>query len=142
MVLSAQVANATKRRLTGKGASIIKKACATIRNQAIQSGNPRRTLKTPKRTPGEITTTWLRKILPQDTWKCEILQQATTQNGKPTPWKMAIRDYIIKSWDKLWTAYLATIPLETVKSPAQQSTSSYTPKIYFYISKVISILIT
>ena len=55
---------------------------------------------------------------------------------------MAIRDYIIKSWDKLWTAYLAIIPLETVKSPAQQSTSSYTPKIHFHISKATSSLIT
>ena len=32
MVFSAQVANATKRRLTGKGASIIKKVCVIIRN--------------------------------------------------------------------------------------------------------------
>jgi hypothetical protein len=35
IVLSAQVANATKRRLTGKETSIIKKAYVIIRNQAI-----------------------------------------------------------------------------------------------------------
>jgi hypothetical protein len=93
-VLTAQVANATKRRLTGKGASIIKKACATIRNQAIRGGSRRKTSEALKRTPGELMTTWLRKNLPQDTWKSEILQQVTAHDERPTPWRKAIRDHI------------------------------------------------
>jgi hypothetical protein len=35
MILTAQVANATKRRFTGRAASTIKKACVTIHNQMI-----------------------------------------------------------------------------------------------------------
>src|SRR5450759_2002414 len=62
LVLTAQVANAAKRRLTGKGANIIKNACATIRNQATRGGNRRRRASTvQKRTPGELMTAWLHK---------------------------------------------------------------------------------
>jgi hypothetical protein len=142
MVLTAQVANATKRRLTGKGASTIRNACATIRNQVLRGGNSRRAPKALKRTPGELMTAWLRKILPQDTWKREILQQVTARNERPTPWGKAIRDHTKQSWDKLWTAYLATIPPGTVKAPAQLLTTSYKPKIHFHVNKATSSLIT
>jgi len=142
LVLTAQVANAAKRRLTGKGANIIKNACATIRNQATRGGNRRRAPIAQKKTPGELMTAWLQKNIPRSTWKSEILQQATAQNERPIPWKRAIRDYTQKSWDKAWTAYLATIPLGTVKAPAQLPTTSYTPKIHFHISKATSSLIT
>jgi Reverse transcriptase (RNA-dependent DNA polymerase) len=141
-ILSAQVANATKRRLTGKAATTIKKACATIRNQGIQEGNARRTPQATKKTPGELMITWLRKNIPRDTWRNEILQQVTTRDERPTPWKSAIQDHTKQSWDKLWTAYLATIPPGSVKSPAQLVTTSYSPEIHSKVSKATSSLIT
>jgi hypothetical protein len=97
-VLTAQVANATKRRLIGKAADTIKNAYATIRNQAIQGRNQRRA---PKNIPGERMITWLYKILPRDIWKNDILRQVITSNERPTPWKIAIYTHTRQSWDKL-----------------------------------------
>ena len=65
-VLTAQVANAAKRRHTGKGAQVIKKACATIRNCTVQKQNKKQPPKR-KRTPGELVTSWLRKVVPKGT---------------------------------------------------------------------------
>jgi exonuclease III len=138
-VLTAQVANAAKRRLTGKGAQVIRKACAAIRNGTVQRQNTR---KPPKRTPGELVTSWLRKIVPKSTWDKEILQQVTTRSRKPYSWMKVIRDHTKKSWDKLWTAYLASIPLGTVRAPAQLPTTSYRPQVHLGASKATSSLIT
>jgi hypothetical protein len=40
--LTASVANATRRRLTGKAAKVIRDACATIRNRTVRSARRRR----------------------------------------------------------------------------------------------------
>jgi hypothetical protein len=55
-VPTAQIANATKRRLMGKGAQAIRKACATIRNCTAPRQSTR---QPPKRTPGKLATSWL-----------------------------------------------------------------------------------
>lgn len=136
-VLTAQVANVVKRRHTNKGAKVITKACATIRNQTVQSQKKR---KPAKQTPGELVTSWLRKTLPRDTWNNDILQQAT--NGNPKSWREAVRDFTKKSWDKLWTAYLTAIPLGTVRAPAQLLTTGYTLVVHLGVSKATSSLIT
>jgi hypothetical protein len=138
-VLTAQIANAAKRRLTGKGARVIRKACATIRNCTVQRQNPR---QPPKRTPGELVTSWLRKVVPKGTWDKDILQQVTTRSLKSHSWMKAIRDHTKKSWDKIWTAYLASIPLGTVRAPAQLSTTGYRPQVHLGGSKATSSLIT
>src|SRR3954451_6332331 len=54
----------------------------------------------------------------------------------------AIRDHTKKSWDKLWTAYLAAIPLGTVRAPAQSPTTGYRPLIHLGASKATRSLIT
>jgi hypothetical protein len=139
MVLTAQVANAAERRLTGKGALVIRKACATIRNSTVQRQNKR---LPPKRTPVELVTSWLRKIVSKSTWDKEILQQVTTRSLKPYPWRKAIRDHTKKNCDKLWTAYLALIPLGTVRALAQLPTTGYRPQVHLGASKATSSLIT
>jgi exonuclease III len=138
-VLTAQVANAAKRRLTGKGTQVIKKACATIRNSTVQRQNRR---QTSKHTPGELIISWLRKAVSKGTWDKEILQQVTSRSLKAYSWMKAIRDLTKKSWDELWTAYLASIPLGTVRAPAQLPTTSYRPQIHLGASKATSALIT
>jgi hypothetical protein len=135
IALTAQVANATKRRLIGKGAETINKACATIRNGVTQ--NTRRQ----KSTPGELVAIWLRKILPKDTWNKEI-RQVARRNSRTQSWREAVRNLTKESWDKLWTAYLAAIPPGTVKTPAQLSTTSHRPMIHLGASKATSSLIT
>ena len=63
-------ASTAKRRLTGKGAQVIRKACATIHNYTVQRQN-----KTASKTnAGEFVISWLRKMLPRDMWNSEILQ--------------------------------------------------------------------
>ena len=152
IVLAAQVANATKRRLTSNGAATIKKACETIRNRAMQKEKRR------KQTPGEKAATWLRKIIPSATWNKEIRQVAinipennSTTHGnrdrnhkqnRPKTWKETIRNHAEKGWNDLWSAYLATIPPRRVKTPAQLVTNGYRPKIHVGVSKATTSLIT
>lgn len=141
-VLSAQLANATKRRLTGKAANIIRDACATIRNRARPRGNPRRPSRGLKRTPGELMSTWLRQSIPEPLWRRAILQQDTNVNDEANPWNKAIRTITKRSWDKLWTAYLASIPPGRTRAPAQLDTTSYKPDIHFQCNKATSSMIT
>jgi hypothetical protein len=53
-----------------------------------------------------------------------------------------IRDHTKKSWDKPWTTYLASIPLGTVRAPAQLPTTGYRPQVHLGASKATSSLIT
>jgi hypothetical protein len=141
-VLSAQLANATKRRLTGKAANVIRDACATIRNQARLRGNLGRSSRAIKRTPGELMATWLRQSIPDPLWRHAILRQDTNGNDRVDHWNKTIRANTKRSWDKLWTAYLASIPLGQTRTPAQLATTSYKPDLHFQCNKATSSMIT
>jgi hypothetical protein len=141
-VLTAQIANAIKRRLTGRAANTIKNACASIRNHAPRIASGHRAPHRTKKTPGDHLIAWLYNTILKSTWKETILQQTTTSNTSITPWKTAIRKHTKRCWDKLWTAYLATIPPGQTRAPSQLITTSYSLKIHFQCSKAITSLIT
>ena len=149
-VLTAHVANAAKRRLTGNGSATIRNACEKIRNRAPTRARNR------KQTPATQISAWLRKIVPTTIWNKEIRQVTNnpfSNNGnshgnqnrgknKPKTWKETIRNHMQKRWNKLWSTYIATIPAGKTKSPAQRVTTSYRPKIHEGISKATTSLIT
>lgn len=141
-ILTANVANATRRRLTGGAANVIRDACTTIRNRTIRSARHRRHPETTKPSPGELTSSWLQTIIPTATWQSTILQQSTPSYERPLPWKGIIQNHAKSCWDKLWTAYLATIPPGRTRSPAQSATTSYDPQIHFKLSKATTSLVT
>jgi hypothetical protein len=89
-----------------------------------------------------LVISWLRKVVPKGTWDKEILQRVTTRGLKSYSWMKVIRDHTKKSWDKLWTAYLLSIPLGIVRSPAQLSSIGYRPQLHHGASKATSSLIT
>jgi hypothetical protein len=142
-ILSKLVANAVKRRYTGKGHQLITKACEKIRR-----GNPRqrarRTAEAHKLLPSEISADWLKKKIPIETWNHEILRGDTTQSGKPRPvtWKQAIKIVTRDSWDERWTRYLNSLPPESTRTPAQGATNRNPSKLHEGISKATSSLIT
>ena len=71
-----------------------------------------------------------------------VIFQVTTRSLKPYSWMKVIRDHTKQSWDKLWTTYLASIPLGTVRAPAQLPTTGYRPQVHLGASKATSSLIT
>jgi len=71
-----------------------------------------------------------------------VIFQVTTRSLKPYSWMKVIRDHTKQSWDKLWTTYLASIPLGTVRAPAQLPTTGYRPLVHLGASKATSSLIT
>jgi len=151
VVLAAQIANATKRVLTGAAAQTIKKACATIRNYQPQTANRR------SETQLNRLTKWTRKIVPKETWDKEIRrvtpEQSNQERGtrghrrqrkppKIKTWKEAICNWKQNKWKEIWEDYQSSIPPRKIKAPAQRVTSDYYPKIHVGISKATSSLIT
>jgi exonuclease III len=137
VILSKLVANAVKRRHTGKGHQLITKACEKIRR-----GNPRqkaqRTTKAHRPLPSKISADWLKKKIPIETWNHEILREVTTQ---PTvTWEQALKKVARESWDERWTKYLTSLPPE--RTPAQSATNRNLSKLHEGISKATSSLIT
>ena len=95
-----------------------------------------------KQTPGELTSLQLQKITTTAIQQSTILRQPTSSHERPPSWNNAIRDYTKKCWDKLWTAYLATLPPRRTRAPAQLTTSGYNPHIHSQLSKATSSLVT
>ena len=149
--LAAQTANATKRYLTEAATQTIRKACATIRNRSLQRTNHSGDTHMSK------LTSWLRTIVPKETWDKEIRQITMNQTNqdriarghrqqrkrpKIKTWNESIRDWKQQRWREIWEDYQNSIPPEKVRSPAQMVTHDYYPKIHLGISKATTSLIT
>ena len=109
--LSKLVANAVKRRYTGKGHQLIANACEKIRRGNLRQ-RAQRTTKAHKPLPSETSDDWLKKKIPIETWNREILREDTTQPRelRPVTWKQALKRVARESWNERWTKYLTSLP--------------------------------
>jgi hypothetical protein len=132
VVMERHIANAVKRRISSDVGRVITNACARIRSRVVGLRDKR---KPNKRTPNEVHSHWLRTILPEDTWKRELLRQAPTSNAQPPPFTSEQHKTAERSWEIRWTAYLNTLPDNRTRPPALAETDRNRTQIYEGINK-------
>jgi hypothetical protein len=139
--LSKMVANSTRRSYITAAGCAVKQACERIRRRHPATSNYAR--RQPN-TPLQSNTIWLRKTIPNETFSREILRQVTPQseNQRPVTWRKTLEEMVRKSWEARWTAYLASIPPERSRTPAQTATALKPLQLHAGLSKATSSMVT
>jgi hypothetical protein len=132
-------AKAVKRSVTSVGGRTVQRACEKIRNSALPGGGASNRQAI---TPLEDKKRWLRKRIPEELWQEE--NDATARNrsrrSRPT-WKNSLRSMLEASWQRRWSAYIATVPANR-KSLAHGNTGRKMAQLYGTLPKAACALVT
>jgi exonuclease III len=132
-------AKAVRRSVTSVGGRTVQRACERIRNGALPSGGASNRQAI---TPLEDKKRWLRKRIPEELWREEnaaTIRNRSRQRG-PT-WKRSLRSTLEASWQRRWSAYIATVPTGR-KSLAHKDRNCKIAQLYGTLPKAACALVT
>jgi hypothetical protein len=140
VALEGLAAKAVRRQVSSVGGRTVRSACERIRNRPLQGGNTRTQQAS---TPLEEKKKWLRQRIPETLWNEAPSAEGRNQGQPRRPnWNQALRKTLKESWQRRWTAYLASIPNDRTRSPAQEDTGRNRAQLHVSLPKATSALIT